>query len=166
MDDTGGPTWDTRERAFEAWKHHEGIGGADKNTMIKIVTWLLGFSSAIIGVYATGQVKDGYAAVLLILLGAFFSFLAAFTALLYGAYAARNWAIADRIAKDSRLREQRPDYNPFEKSNVSPLSKWVRGLGNPCEGRIAPVFWVFFGVSIASFSVYLTLLLHLARKCS
>lgn len=68
--------------------------------MIKIVTWLLGFSTTIIGVYATGKLTEYFAKVLLIVLGILVSVLAAFTALLYGGYATWNWAIVDRIAKD------------------------------------------------------------------
>ena len=36
-------TWSDDEKlAFEVWKYYGGIGGADKDRMINIVTWLLG----------------------------------------------------------------------------------------------------------------------------
>ena len=38
-----------QDNAFEAWKYHASVGGADKDRMIQIATWLLGFSAAIIG---------------------------------------------------------------------------------------------------------------------
>src|SRR5262245_13950099 len=109
-------TWgDDPKHAFEVWKYYGSIGGTDKDTMIKIVTWLLGFSTGIIGVYATGKLTQHFAAVLLIILGMLVSILAAFTALLYGGYAAWNWAIADRIAEVYNWTEQKPDYNPISR---------------------------------------------------
>ena len=93
-------TWDDDEKlAFEVWKYYGGIGAADKDRMIQIVTWLLGFSAAIIGFYyASGKLVEPLGKVLLIVIGILVSLLAAFVALLYGGYAAWNWAIADRIA--------------------------------------------------------------------
>jgi ABC-type dipeptide/oligopeptide/nickel transport system permease component len=113
------------EQAFKVWKHYADTGGADKNWMIQIVTWLLGFSAGIIGFYATGKlVKAAFA---VILLGILISLLAAATSLLYGAYAAWNWAIADQIAKKYNWKEQRPDYDPFEGAKVS----WAVQLAGP-----------------------------------
>ena len=51
-------TWDDEKLAFEAWKYYEGVGGADKDRMIQIVTWLLGFSAAIIGFQASGKLTE------------------------------------------------------------------------------------------------------------
>src|ERR1051326_2704317 len=89
----------TAPNTLEVWKYYGGIGGSDKNTMIKIVTWLLGFSTAIIGVYATDKLKDDFAINLLFILGALISTVAACVALLYGGYSLWNWSIADRIAE-------------------------------------------------------------------
>ena len=141
------------KQAFEVWKHYAATGGADKDWMIQIVTWLLGFSAGIIGFYATGKLTKAAWAV--IFLGILISLLAAATSLLYGAYAAWNWAIADQIAKKYNLwEEQRPDYNPFEGAKVS----WVMRLAGPCENRIAPVFWLFFIASLVSLGVHVFLL--------
>ena len=56
MSDTTNKTWNGDEQlALDIWKYHEGIGGADKDNMIKIVSWLMTFSTAIIGAYATNK---------------------------------------------------------------------------------------------------------------
>jgi len=150
-------TWNDDEKlGFEVWKYYGGIGGADKDYMIKIVTWLLGFSASIIGALATGKLADSLAAALLVVLGMSVSTLAAFTSLLYGAYAAWNWAIADRIAEIYDWTEQSPTYRPIPRSKT----QWMTNLAKPCQGRIAPVFWVFFSASFVSFIVHAVLLYH------
>jgi hypothetical protein len=153
-------TWDDNEElAFEVWKYYGGIGGADKDRMIQIVTWLLGFSAAIIGFYASGKLQEPLGTVLFIVIGILVSLLAAFVALLYGGYAAWNWSIADQIACNYEWTEQKPDYNPFESvktRSTATLSLW---LAKPCGDRIAPVFWVFFWVSLGSFIFHVILLL-------
>ncbi len=220
-------TWDDDKKfAFEAWKYYGGIGGADKNRMIQIVTWLLGFSAAIIGFYASGKLTEPVGNVLLIGIGILVSILAAFVALLYGGYAARNWSIADRIACKYDWTEQKPGFDPFlrwasfkitEKSLKKLKSKkvpddvlnklesiknnefkgdkeflkilkttigdeqtdrWISlllkhalmskprpwtaafslRLAKPCGNRIAPVFWIFFWISVGSFAVHVYLL--------
>jgi hypothetical protein len=140
------------EQAFKVWKHYADTGGADKNWMIQIVTWLLGFSAGIIGFYATGKLVKAASAI--ILLGVLISLLAAATSLLYGAYAAWNWAIADQIAKKYNWKEQCPDYDPFGGAKVS----WAVQLAGPCENRIAPIFWLFFAASLVSLCVHVCLL--------
>jgi hypothetical protein len=139
-------TWESEQIALDVWKYYGGVGGADKDRMIQIVSWLLGFSIGLIGFYATGQLKERLATILMLGLGILLSFLAAFTALLYGGYATWNWSIADRIAIAHNWRELCPDYDPIPmktKSSLSPLH-----LGRPCDKRIAPVFWIFFVVSL------------------
>jgi hypothetical protein len=159
MNDLPKKNWDDEKHAFEVWKYYGGIGGTDKDTMIKIVTWMLGFSTAIIGVYASGEISDSFAKVLFVILGILVSGLAAFTAILYGAYATWNWSIADRIAESYDWSEQKPDYRPILKSKSSAAIR----LAQPCQNKIAPVFWVFFGVSVASLIVHVLLLLHAIR---
>lgn len=162
MDDTRKKTWSDEKFAFEVWKYYGGIGGSDKDTMIKIVTWLLGFSTTIIGVYATGKLTDSFASVLLIMLGILVSGLAAFTALLYGGYATWNWSIADRIAENYYWTEQKPDYVPIPRSEVRWTAALPLRLAEPCQNRIAPVFWFFFFVSFVSLIVHVLLLYHVA----
>ena len=160
MSDTVKNTWNDEKLAFEVWKYYGGIGGADKDRMIQIVTWLLGFSAAIIGSYATGKLTESLATVLLIVLGILVSVLAAFTALLYGGYATWNWAIADRIAEAYTWIEQLPNYDPVPRSKTHWTAAFPLWLAKPCQDRIAPVFWVFFFVSFVSFSAHVVLLFH------
>ena len=40
---------------YDLWKYYGAIGGADKDRMIQIVSWLLAFSSGILGAYASNQ---------------------------------------------------------------------------------------------------------------
>jgi hypothetical protein len=144
-------TWgDDEKLAFEVWKYYGGIGGTDKDRMIQIVVWLLGFSAAIIGFYASGKLTEPLATVLLVI-GILVSLLAAFVALLYGSYAAWNWSIADQIACNYKWTEQKPDYKPFK-------SAWKEWLAKPCKDKIAPVFRVFFVVSLGSLIVHVILL--------
>jgi hypothetical protein len=141
---------------LEVWKYYGSVGGSDKDTMIKIVTWLLGFSTASIGIYATAKLSEPFAKILLIVSGMVISILAAIVALLYGAYAARNWGIADRIADDNNWTKQQPDYEPFKASCLLTLAK-------PCGNKIAPVFWIFFAFSIFSLCINIALFFHEAR---
>lgn len=154
MDNLPERTWSKEENALEVWKYYGGVGGADKDTMIKIVTWLLGFSTVIIGVYSTDG--NSFAKVLLTMVGILVSILAAFTAILYGAYATWNWSIADRIAEAYDWKEQKPDFEPFPKSRSSPPLM----LAKPCQNKIAPVFWVFFYISMVSLGIHFLLLFH------
>jgi|SRR6266850_516621 len=160
MSDTTKKTWDDPKIAFEAWKYYGGIGGTDKDTMIKIVTLLLGFSTSIIGAYATGNLKEPFATKLLIGLGILLSILAAFTALLYGAYSAWNWAIADRIAETYDLEKLKPNYIPVPLSKTPWTAAFFLRLAKPCQNKIAPVFWMFFFISCLSLLVHVLLLFH------
>jgi hypothetical protein len=155
-------SWSDEKLALDVWKYYGGVGGADKDTMIKIVTWLLGFSAAIIGFYATGKLTEPLATKLLLVLGISVSILAAFTALLYGGYAAWNWAIADRIAEAYGWAEQSPRYYPFSESNVRWTAVVPLLFAKPCENGLAPVFWLFFLASFVSLSVHVVLLFTLS----
>ncbi len=157
-------TWgDDESRAFEVWKYYGAVGGADKDRMVQIVTWLLGFSAAIIGFYANGGLSRPLGTLLLFVLGALISLLAAYVALLYGSYAAWNWSIADRIARRYEWTEQMPDFVPFEGVEKVEKLPYVKRLAEPAEGRIAPVFKVFFCFSLASFLVHAFLMVNAVR---
>jgi hypothetical protein len=158
MGDSVKRTWNDEKLAFDVWKYYGGVGGADKDTMIKIVTWLLGFSATIIGFYATDKLTDPLATKLLLVIGFSVSILAAFTALLYGGYAAWNWAIADRIAETYEWAEQSPKYNPFPKSKVRWTAAAPLWFAKPCENGLAPVFWLFFFASLVSLGIHVVLL--------
>lgn len=164
MGDTMKKTWDDDKLAFEVWKYYGSVGGGDKDTMIKIVTWLLGFSAAIIGFYATDKIKAPLPTSLLLVLGISVSILAAFTALLYGGYATWNWAIADRIAETYKWPEQSPSYDPVPRSEARWTAAFSLWLAKPCTNGVAPVFWVFFFASLVSLSVHVVLLFHVSCK--
>lgn len=132
--------------AFEAWRTCGATGGSDKNHMIQIVTWLLGFSAAIIGLQVTNGLPDSRVA----LLGVLVSLVAAYVALLYGGYAAWNWSVAYQIAQDWEWRPLQADHDPVAGSRANWQWSVVRRVASPCHGRIAPVFWMFFGVSLLS----------------
>jgi hypothetical protein len=155
MNETGGRrTWGDESLAFEAWKHCGAVGGSDKDKMIQIVTWLLGFSAAIIGFQATADLTDPRIAIFGILI----SLVAAYVALLYGTYAAWNWALADEIAETYGWRELLPDHEPRQVSTSGWQRGLVRRLARPCKGKIAPVFWAFLVFSIGSAVIHLLLL--------
>jgi len=165
MSETAKKTWgEDKKLAFEVWKYYGGIGGDDKNKMIQIVSWLLGFSAAIIGLYASGKLTEPVATVLLIVLGILVSILAAFTALLYGGYATWNWTIADQIAKNYEWPEQCPDYKPFAKVKAHRTALIPLWFAKPRQNKIAPVFWMFFVVSVLSFGVHAVLLVYAVRS--
>ena len=152
-------TWNNEKLAFEVWKYFGVICGADKDRMIHIVTWLLGFSAAIIRFYASDELSNKLGTILLIICGIFISILAAYIALLYGSYSVRNWSIADKIAQNYKWKELRPEYNPFgQDKNWFTLS-----LVNPSGHKIDPVFWFFFSISIGSLIIHIILMGEVLR---
>jgi len=148
-------TWDDdKKQAFEVWKCHTNIGGDDKNWMIQIVTWLLAISSAIFG-FAVTQHDIGLSQhVLLPILGIGVSLLGALVAILYGGYAAAHWKIADSIANEYGLEEQRSKNWPYKDevgsiwSAIWSVNRLARWFAKPCNGKVAPVFWVYFFMSL------------------
>jgi hypothetical protein len=153
--------WETESTTFEVWKYYASVGGADKTMMIQITTWLLGFSAAILGFLSTGKLTILWAAELLICLGILISCLAAFVTLLYGGYATWNWAIADQIAKDYNWSLLLPKHNPIPK-RTGPSRAALR-LAKPCSGKVAPIFWFFFMISIGSAGLHTVLLYRVLR---
>ena len=163
MKETTAPrTWEDEKLALERWKYYKGVGGADKDTMIKIVTWLLGFSTAIIGLQATGKLTDYRSMILLTVLGILLSIVAALVALLYGGYATWNWAVADQIALAYHWQELLPGNNPIPTRPRRGLTRFAFWLSKPCSGKIAPVFWLYFCVSLVSLAVQSMQLLRCA----
>jgi hypothetical protein len=81
-----------------------------------------------------------------------------YVSLLYGAYAAWNWAIADEIAADYGWRKLLPDHDPLRRLKAGWQTPLVRGLAGPCQGSIAPVFWMFFVISMISAAIHTALL--------
>jgi len=151
---------DRQKLQLDVWKYYGSIGGADKDQMIKIVTWLLTISAGIVGFYATKELERDTSATLFVV-GALVSLLAAFTALLYGGYAAWNWAVADRIAEKNGWLEQCPDFRPIEVigRRIDRLPLW---LAQPCKDKVAPVFWGFFVASLFSLALHAGLLVKVS----
>src|SRR5436305_12765352 len=99
MKETTAPrTWEDEKLALERWKYYKGVGGADKDTMIKIVTRLLGFSTAIIGLQATGKLTDYRSMVLLTVLGILLSIVATLVSLLYVGYVTWYLVFSDQYS--------------------------------------------------------------------
>jgi hypothetical protein len=105
QDPRGKKPWEP-DLAFEVWKQLAGAGGGDKDRMLQIDPWLLGFSAAIIAYAFKKPLENGYAFVsplsvlMLSAIGVGLSALVVVVAQMYGGYANRNWAAADAIARD------------------------------------------------------------------
>jgi hypothetical protein len=156
-------------QVLELWKHFAGSGGADKNTMVTVSSWLLTFSATIIGYIVTQLVKpnsfvfnEPWKVFGLAILGTLISFVAGYVALLYGGYAKRNWAKADEIARACGRDDLAPDYsNAKRKESKSDKLWWVPAiatkLAEPCDPRktVAPVFLLFAALGFSVFVAHL-----------
>lgn len=152
---------------IELWKHYASTGAADKNTMVTVVSWLLGFSATIIGYIVTHLFKSDsftfvqpWQAFSLAFLGVVISFVAGYVALLYGGYANRNWARADEVAGKSRWVELVPDYSTGEQEpdgKTFGLPGFAVGWSKDCDPhqKLPPVFWLFTWLSLFVFVVHL-----------
>ena len=151
----------TPDQALELWKHFASAGGADKNSMVAVASWVLGFSATIIGYIITQLTtpnslnpSEPKKVILLSCLGMFISGLAAYVSFLYGGYANWNWANADHIADNNKWEVLLPDSeigrDVFAACLVRPKK--------PTQG-FAPVFWVFISLAIISMVVHLSLLI-------
>ena len=131
----------TEDLAFKAWEHFASTGGADKNTMTKVVSWLLAFSSTIIGYIVTNSLNsDSFAfsnpvaTHFLAGIGFVVSIAAGSVALIYGRYARKNWARADMIAS---------------------ARGWHELFPKTCKRRIAPIFWIYMVIAVLSGLIHL-----------
>jgi hypothetical protein len=89
--------------AISMWQHFANTGGADKDRMVTVGTWLLGFSGAI-AVILTQELgkqefKNPWTITILAVLGGLVSSLAIAIITLYAGYSNWNWGMADAIAK-------------------------------------------------------------------
>lgn len=159
--------WTKDEIAFEAWKHFANIGGADKDRMITISTWLLGFSAGMIAftlkeTVASNTVTEPLVAILLSIVGFIISFISGVITLMYGGYANWNWAKADQIAKDCNWIHLDPKDLPPKMGEASKKFSFT-GVGLRLSRpklphkKLAPIFCWFFVVSILSFAVHLSI---------
>ena len=158
----------TADHAFEAWKHFASVGGADKNTMVNVASWLLGFSATIIGYIAAKllkacpfEISQPVTALFLAGLGCLTSLAAGFVALLYGGYANWNWGRAKDIARDRKWDHLLPDW-PNAPPNDKPrgLTAFATWLADPncAPTHLAPIFGIFFSFAMLSVLIHLTIL--------
>jgi hypothetical protein len=152
-------------QAVDLWKVHAERGGADKDRMVTVCTWLLGLAVAIV-VLAFGQGvettlgTEKVALTILALFGLGLSILSAFAALIYGGYANRNWATADEIARLYEWDLLDPEHEPrkpreerrSDRRLDRVLGGWARNLSKPREpySQLAPIFKLYLGLSVAS----------------
>jgi hypothetical protein len=136
----------TEDNAFKAWEHFATTGGADKNTMTKVVSWLLAFSSAIIGYIVANPLNSNsllfskpVATHFLAGIGFVVSIAAGSVAFIYGRYARTNWARADMIAS---------------------ARGWHELFPKTCTRRIAPIFWIYMVIAVLSGVIHLAFLLR------
>ncbi len=85
---------------LEIWKYCEEVGGRDKDRMVTITTWLLGFAVVIIGYIFTQQPKNGWLDVVPGSAGLVICVLAWYLVYAFGAYANRYWFMADLLKRD------------------------------------------------------------------
>lgn len=139
----------TAEDDLELWKHYASFGGEDKNRMVLIASWLLGFSAVILG-----QLEKHLASarqlslmapelgVLHSLSGMAISFAAGYVALLYGGYSNRNWKKADEIAFSRSWDDLLPP-QPMPKQSRAERSRrhaqTINNANGPQEGPDQPL---------------------------
>lgn len=156
--------------AFEVWKHHASIGGADKDRMVLMATWLLALSAGILAFVLKepeqpNVVRGPIVARCLAIVGVMTSVVSALVTLVYGGYANWNWAKADQIAKDYGWWRLDPTDSPIAAlgipENRNFLVAWALGQARPkhAHEELAPVFWYFFWLSMASLGVHLFILI-------
>ena len=158
----------TTQEDLELWKHHASFGGADKNRMVTISTWLLGGSAAILWNIWTEQIdwekqidfyklefENPVRALGVALLGIGVSFFAGYISLLYGGYSNRNWEKADEIARHRGWYDLRASNNKNVTRNGI-LNPIAAKLARPCDPKetLAPVFQQFFFASMLLFFVH------------
>ena len=156
------PFKDNEKLAFEAWKYYKTLGGSDKDRMIQIVSLLLGFSTAIIGFYVKGEIKEEKAECILLFSGILVSLLAVFVVCLYGSYATWNWFIAYQIAHEWEWFDANFINNKIKNKIKKRLIKY---FAKPRIGKFAPVFIAFLLFSIVFVIIYAYLLYSLLSLC-
>ena len=162
----------TESEALELWKYFGSVGSADKNTMVTVVSWLLGLSAAIIGYILTNlplSITEAFKGISLSFLGIAISYMSGRISLLYGGYSNWNWAKADEIARELDQRLSKLKRLPKSKwskllpeSSKEDLEGWTSGklsfhtiamkLGRPCDPRneVAPIFVLYTRLSLFS----------------
>jgi len=145
---------------FERWKHFESVGGADKERMVTLATWLLAFATAILAFLAAKNFDYGKfcfmrepEALVFSLAGIFICINALYLISAFGSYANLNWFIANSYAKKvdglKNLIEQKIQY---QRSGISSrYYNFVAGLScrHDPEKGLAPIFIWFLRFTAA-----------------
>jgi len=168
----------TTDQVLEVWKHFANTGGADKERMVTITTWLLAFSVAAISYIATKlvnyktapvKINNPELAVVIVVLGLVVSLVGLFVVLLYAGYSNRYWAKADKLAYDHKIKELYPETETVQEfcCEATGLNRLVLpiiyALARNRDPRrsLAPIFWVFIILSAGLLVVNVFLLLFI-----
>ncbi len=139
---------------IEIWKHFAVTGGADKERMVTITTWILGFSAAILGYLAINLIDYSVVAVkepgktrVLSCLGALVSAYGARVVLLYAGYTNWNWGKANSLASQLKTKfniRELPPIGQNCRESPEPMSR-------PPIGDLLPIFrWFLIGAVFLS----------------
>lgn len=152
--------------AVIVWQHFASAGGADKNRMVTVTTWILAFSGVILWHLLTTllpgwKVERPEIAIIISIVGFVVSILAIVVVMTYAGYANRNWAKADALASlygwddlqphkdgstDVIIDEKRA--NAYRSRIVK--SAWDAAKPTNPQTKWPPIFWWFFGLSTLS----------------
>lgn len=154
---------------LELWKHHAAFGGEDKNRMVAVVSFILGFSAAVLGVVASLPVEEGSwiafekpgRAIVFSALGTVVSGIAAYTVLLYAGYSNQNWRKADSIAKNQPWECLTKNRKLSPRACNHSLAALSEKLAKPCEPdrELAPVFITFLVLSLVIMLVHVVIII-------
>ena len=153
--------------AILVWQHFASAGGADKNRMVTVTTWLLAFSGVILWHLVTKALRGWEivrpeTALMLATVGIVVSILAVVVVKTYAGYANRNWAKADALAELYEWDDLHPEKTGSsdviineQLQNAHPRGIIIRSAWDAAEPtnpwtRWPPIFWWFFGLSILS----------------
>lgn len=148
---------------IDIWKHFAVTGGADKDRMVTITIWILGFSAALLGYlainlidYSAVAVKEPGMTRVLSCLGVLVSAFGARIVLLYAGYTNWNWAKADSLASQLKtkfgIRELLPpgqNCKVFPEPTTGPVS-W------PPIDELLPIFKWFLIAAVSLSIVHVT----------
>jgi len=144
----------TADEDLQLWLHFAAFGGEDKNRMVTVTSWLLGFSSALLW-YVISRLLGGGGlrleepgrALVTAGLGIVISATAGYVALLYGGYSNQNWHRADAIAEVRGWHDLLPDHPLPAVTGI--LNRRAFAWSRPCvpDTALAPIFRVFFALS-------------------
>ena len=154
MHSVNDPTEEAHSLYVEQSRVMERLQAADA---APLVVWDVGLGAAANAMATIHAVESLPAAKLLPFVGIAVSVIAAVIALLYGAYATWNWAIADQIAELYEWKHLRPENDPIPRPRKLVLRP-VLWFAKPRQGDLAPVFWIFAIVALLSAVVHLLLL--------